>query len=463
MRILIDNALSHTPEGTDVLVAADGQDGRVRLSVTDFGTGISAAAMSRIFEPFFTSDDVQGSGLGLAIARELAERMDGRLTVESRPGRTTFTLELPAMTARARLSAAAIVAAARLRRVRAAAATTTRDRATPRRRASRSLQDAPAPRGGAASTRPAIYRREAPGVVTIVSGRPAAASGGGGRREAWARASSSPPSGEVATNAHVVTSGEGAAIREADEVYVRFEDDNQVSAKIVGFDPFSDVALLQDRPRGPDAAPAAARLGAATSSSARRSRRSAARSARSSRCRSASSRRPTARSSRSPASTTIGAVQTDAAINQGNSGGPLLDARGRVLGINAQIRTTTGDGSGVGYAVSGRHGQRSLDQLRANGEVRYAYLGVATTARLPAARRRASTCPSTRARGCSRSSPDGPADDAGLRGGERRGALPGPRRSRSAATSSSTVAGTAAARRQRPVGGRSARSGPGSA
>ena len=51
--------------------------------------------LPRIFEPFFTSDDAQGSGLGLAIARELAERMDGRLGVESVPGRTEFTLELP--------------------------------------------------------------------------------------------------------------------------------------------------------------------------------------------------------------------------------------------------------------------------------------------------------------------------------------------------------------------------------
>ena len=72
------------------------RDGRVRLAVTDFGTGINRAAMSRIFEPFFTSDDVQGSGLGLAIAHELAERMDGELTAESVPGRTTFALELPA-------------------------------------------------------------------------------------------------------------------------------------------------------------------------------------------------------------------------------------------------------------------------------------------------------------------------------------------------------------------------------
>jgi two-component system, OmpR family, sensor kinase len=95
MRILIDNALTHTPPGTDVVVSAAQRNGRARVAVTDFGTGIPRAARSRIFEPFFTSDDAQGSGLGLAIARELAEQMDGRLRVDSVPGRTTFTLELP--------------------------------------------------------------------------------------------------------------------------------------------------------------------------------------------------------------------------------------------------------------------------------------------------------------------------------------------------------------------------------
>jgi two-component system, OmpR family, sensor kinase len=49
-----------------------------------------------VFEPFYTADDAQGSGLGLAIASELAECMSGRLSVDSRPGETTFTLELPA-------------------------------------------------------------------------------------------------------------------------------------------------------------------------------------------------------------------------------------------------------------------------------------------------------------------------------------------------------------------------------
>ncbi|MEA2307355.1 MAG: two-component system, OmpR family, sensor kinase [Solirubrobacteraceae bacterium] len=96
MRILIDNALTHTPPGTDMVVSAQRRDSRVRLGVGDFGPGIHRTMLPHIFEPFITSDDAQGSGLGLAIAHELAERMDGELIVESQPGRTTFTLELPA-------------------------------------------------------------------------------------------------------------------------------------------------------------------------------------------------------------------------------------------------------------------------------------------------------------------------------------------------------------------------------
>ena len=62
----------------------------------DDGEGIDAAAVKRIFEPFYTADDAQGSGLGLAIASELAERMSGRLSVNSERGQTVFELELPA-------------------------------------------------------------------------------------------------------------------------------------------------------------------------------------------------------------------------------------------------------------------------------------------------------------------------------------------------------------------------------
>jgi len=96
MRILIDNALTHTPPGTRIVVTAGRDNGHVRLAVRDDGEGIDRSAMQRIFEPFFTADDTQGSGLGLAIASELADRMAGHLSVSSAPGETVFTLELPA-------------------------------------------------------------------------------------------------------------------------------------------------------------------------------------------------------------------------------------------------------------------------------------------------------------------------------------------------------------------------------
>ena len=95
LRILIDNAIAHTPRGTGIVISIAAAERETRLAVRDFGPGISATERERIFEPFYTSDEGQGSGLGLAIAHELAERMGGALTVESTPGRTVFTLTLP--------------------------------------------------------------------------------------------------------------------------------------------------------------------------------------------------------------------------------------------------------------------------------------------------------------------------------------------------------------------------------
>jgi two-component system, OmpR family, sensor kinase len=95
MRILLDNALRHTPEGTAVTVSAEQSNGAAELTVADSGPGIDPAARSQLFERFYTADAARGSGLGLAIARELAERMEGRIELMSRPGRTVFTLALP--------------------------------------------------------------------------------------------------------------------------------------------------------------------------------------------------------------------------------------------------------------------------------------------------------------------------------------------------------------------------------
>jgi signal transduction histidine kinase len=96
LRILMDNAIVHTPPGTPISVSAEREDGEVRVAVSDSGHGIKRQTMPHIFEPFYSSnDDAQGAGLGLAIASELAGRMRGRLVAASQPGATTFTLVLP--------------------------------------------------------------------------------------------------------------------------------------------------------------------------------------------------------------------------------------------------------------------------------------------------------------------------------------------------------------------------------
>jgi signal transduction histidine kinase len=96
VRILLDNALRHTPEGTDVTVSATRYNGAAELMVADEGPGLPAGARAKVFERFYTGDAARGAGLGLAIARELAERMDGRLVLTTEPGNTAFKLELPA-------------------------------------------------------------------------------------------------------------------------------------------------------------------------------------------------------------------------------------------------------------------------------------------------------------------------------------------------------------------------------
>jgi two-component system, OmpR family, sensor kinase len=95
MRILLDNALRHTPEGTDVTVSATRYNGAAELTVADTGPGLPAGARGKVFERFFTGDAARGAGLGLAIAAELAERMEGRLVLSTERGSTAFTLELP--------------------------------------------------------------------------------------------------------------------------------------------------------------------------------------------------------------------------------------------------------------------------------------------------------------------------------------------------------------------------------
>jgi signal transduction histidine kinase len=96
-RILLENAILHTPAGTEVRVATRGNGAAVELRVEDDGGGIAPDHQGHVFERFYRADGgvTTGSGLGLAIAQELASVMGGEVKLQSRPGRTVFTLRLP--------------------------------------------------------------------------------------------------------------------------------------------------------------------------------------------------------------------------------------------------------------------------------------------------------------------------------------------------------------------------------
>jgi signal transduction histidine kinase len=99
-RILVENALVHTPPGTAVRLSTARRDGAALLTVEDDGPGIATEHVPHIFERFYRIDGslASGSGLGLAIAHDLAELMGGSLELHAMPGRTIFGLVLPVAT-----------------------------------------------------------------------------------------------------------------------------------------------------------------------------------------------------------------------------------------------------------------------------------------------------------------------------------------------------------------------------
>jgi len=223
-----------------------------------------------------------------------------------------------------------------------------------------------------------IFARRAAGVVTIVAHFGGSAPADGQQGSGFVVS----PTGNVLTSAHVVTTaGQGGGrAKRAQTIYVQFSDGDRVPARIVGYDLFDDVAVLRIDPKlhrvepvplgdsarvvvGEPVAAIGSPFGNADSlsvgvvSAIRRS---------------------------IPSLTTrydlIDAIQTDAPINHGNSGGPLFDARGRVIGINAQIKSSSGAGGfeGVGFAVPIDSARRSLGQILQTGGVRYAFVGIET-------------------------------------------------------------------------------------
>jgi putative serine protease PepD len=220
---------------------------------------------------------------------------------------------------------------------------------------------APAASTSAGLTINAIYRRAKQGVVDIV-----ATTGGGGKAEGSGFVVDK--QGDIVTNQHVV---DGASALE-----VRFADGTRASARLVGQDASSDLAVI--RVTGVDSsklqpltfgASASAEVGAGVIAIG--SPYGLAGSL------TVGVVSALGRSIQAPNHYTIaGAIQTDAPINHGNSGGPLLDRNGRVIGVNSQIESGSGDNSGVGFAIPSSTVQRVVKQILAGGSVQHAFLGV---------------------------------------------------------------------------------------
>jgi 2-alkenal reductase len=264
-----------------------------------------------------------------------------------------------------------------------------------------------------------IYRARSSGVVTIYA-LFGTQNGSGGTSQGTGFVVSQ--QGYILTNSHVITTaGEGTpeeTPEKADTVYVEFRSGERVSAQVVGFDPFDDVGLLKvdpaDHPLDPvplgdsstvtvgePVAAIGSPFGQTTSLSVG----------------------VVSATERSIASLTstfdlVDAIQTDAPINRGNSGGPLFDARGLVIGINAQIRSDTGNAEGVGFAVPINSAKRSMEQLIATGRVRYAWVGVSTQTVTPAMAGELGVA-AQRGAAVQRVVDSSPAADAGLRGGSK--------------------------------------------
>jgi 2-alkenal reductase len=227
------------------------------------------------------------------------------------------------------------------------------------------------------------------------------------------------PKGYVLTSAHVITTARGGDPgKAADRVFVGFKDGDRVPAKVIGWDVFDDVGLLQVEPGAHSLDPVP--LGdssrvvvgepVAAMGSPFGNEDSLAVGVVSATRRSIDSLTSDYR--------VTDAIQTDAPITHGNSGGPLFDARGRVIGINAQIRSNSGEAEGVGFAMPINAARRSMEQLVANGRVVYAYVGVTTEDLTPTLARHLEL-KVERGAMIGRVEDGTPADDAGLRGGNR--------------------------------------------
>ena len=257
----------------------------------------------------------------------------------------------------------------------------------------------------------AVFAKRSAGVVTVFAYFGGAGSQGSGFVVAR--------DGTVLTSAHVITNaGETTgSVRAASTVYVEFADRDRVAATVVGWDVFDDVGVLrvdpalhalEPLPLGRSAAVVVGEPVAAIGSPLGNADSLAV--------------GVVSAVGRSIASFTApdfqlsDAIQTDAPIAHGSSGGPLLDAAGRVIGISAQIRSDQGGATGIGFAVPVDAARRSLRQLLTKGHRAYAFAGLQAEDLTPSLARHLRLAVQRGAL-VDHVTAGGPADRAGLRGG----------------------------------------------
>jgi putative serine protease PepD len=253
-----------------------------------------------------------------------------------------------------------------------------------------------------------LYANTAAGVVDITSRGIASSSGGGSPFGGPSQSSTATGTGFVVDGkGHIVTAAH--VVQGASSISVKFQDGTTRTAKLLGTDEATDVAVLSVDPSGltlhPLSLGSSAALGIGDQVAAIGDPFTYERSL------STGIVSGLDRTISAPNGFTVAhAIQTDAALNPGNSGGPVLDASGQVVGIVDQIATngSSDTSSGVGFAVPIDLVKSELGQLEAGKTVHHAYLGVAT-----------STADSATPGALVQSvTSGGPAADAGLRSGD---------------------------------------------
>ncbi|MCB0867367.1 MAG: trypsin-like peptidase domain-containing protein [Solirubrobacterales bacterium] len=224
-------------------------------------------------------------------------------------------------------------------------------------------------------------------------------------------------SGDIVTNAHVISNGEGENRKPASRVYVEFSSGDVLDGKVVGMDPFADVALVSVDPDEVDLTP----LELADSAEVVVGEPIAVIGSPFGEDQTLTTGivSQTGRSVMSLTDFMIeDAIQTDASINPGNSGGPMLNSDGKVIGISQQMKSGSGSSNGVGFGVPANSIRRSAEMLRREGDVQYAYIGVSTQPLYPQLAEKLGIDASQGAI-VSRVVNGGPADEAGIVGSER--------------------------------------------